>query len=321
MNCKSIFLTLALSITAYAPTFAQIQRLEKETEECFNFLISSDNGRNGYYKQKTIAETMGKLAETVDVEFMVGVGDIHHFGGVESTADPLWMTNFETIYSHPELMIDWYSVLGNHEYRGNTEAVLDYCNVSRRWRQEARYYTQLHELDGGQTLRLIYLDTSPLISKYRKDKAKYKDASSQDMQAQITWLEKVLKDNKATWTVAFGHHPIYAHTTKKQSERLDMQRSIDPLLRQYNVDFYICGHIHNFQHIRSPKSTIDYVVNSSASLSREVHTTDEANPANGLRFGSGEAGFTLFSTGGNSATLYLLDGDANILHTVKREKK
>ena len=31
--------------------------------------------------------------------------------------------------SHPELMIDWFPILGNHEYRGNTQAVLDYTNV------------------------------------------------------------------------------------------------------------------------------------------------------------------------------------------------
>ena len=51
--------------------------------------------------------------------------------------DPLWMTNYELIYSHPELMIDWFPLLGNHEYRGNTQAVLDYSNISRRWTMPA----------------------------------------------------------------------------------------------------------------------------------------------------------------------------------------
>ena len=43
------------------------------------------------------------------------------------------MTNYELIYSHPELMIDWLPILGNHEYRGNTQAIIDYSNISRRW--------------------------------------------------------------------------------------------------------------------------------------------------------------------------------------------
>lgn len=30
-------------------------------------------------------------------------------------------------------MLEWYPILGNHEYRGNTQAVIDYSKVSRRW--------------------------------------------------------------------------------------------------------------------------------------------------------------------------------------------
>ena len=71
--------------------------------------------------------------------------------------DPLWMTNYELIYSHPELQIPWYPILGNHEYRGNTQAVLDYSNVSRRWQMPARYYSKVFEEDGA-TLRVVFID-------------------------------------------------------------------------------------------------------------------------------------------------------------------
>ena len=109
----------------------------------FNFYVANDLGRNGYYDQKPIAELMGTMAEEVGPEFVVATGDIHHFEGVRSVNDPLWMTNYELIYSHPELMIDWFPVLGNHEYRGNTQAVMDYTNISRRWTMPARYYTAM----------------------------------------------------------------------------------------------------------------------------------------------------------------------------------
>ena len=68
---------------------------------------------------------MGNLAEKIDIEFIVTAGDTHHFEGVASVDDPLWMTNYELVYSHPELMLEWFAVNGNHEYRGNTQAVLD----------------------------------------------------------------------------------------------------------------------------------------------------------------------------------------------------
>ena len=48
----------------------------KALEGPLNFYLANDLGRNGYYDQKPIAETMGKMAETIDIEFVVAAGDI-----------------------------------------------------------------------------------------------------------------------------------------------------------------------------------------------------------------------------------------------------
>ena len=72
----------------------------------FNFYVANDLGRNGYYDQKPIAELMGEMAGTVDPECVLAVGDIHHFNGVASTQDPLWLTNYEYVYSHSDLMLN-----------------------------------------------------------------------------------------------------------------------------------------------------------------------------------------------------------------------
>ena len=101
---------------------ADLSATWKALEKPLNFYIANDLGRNGYYEQKTVAATMGSMAESVDIEFVVAAGDVHHFEGVRSTSDPLWMTNYELIYSHPDLMVPWYPICGNHEYRGNTDA-------------------------------------------------------------------------------------------------------------------------------------------------------------------------------------------------------
>ena len=126
-------------------------------EEAKNFYLVSDLGRNGYYEQKTIAELMGKMAEQVDIEFVVAAGDTHHFEGVASIDDPLWMTNYELVYSHPELMLEWFAVNGNHEYRGNTQAVLDYSKKSRRWIAPARYYAKVVEGGENENALLVFL--------------------------------------------------------------------------------------------------------------------------------------------------------------------
>lgn len=280
----------------------------------FNVFIANDLGRNGYYDQKPIAELMGQMAEAgADPEFIIATGDVHHFNGVASINDPLWMTNYELIYSHPELMIDWHPVLGNHEYRGNTQAVLDYGQVSRRWEMPGRYYTKSYE-HKGMTMRILWIDTTPLISKYRNDQETYPDACLQNDEVQLAWIDSVLTAATEQWVIVCGHHPIHADTPKEVSEREDMQRRLDPILRKHHVDMYICGHIHNFQHLRVKGSNIDYVVNSAGSLSRKV------NPIEGTQFCSPEPGFSILSANKEQLILRMIDKKGNILYELKHTK-
>lgn len=298
------------------PASAQNEAAWKSLEKPLNFYLANDLGRNGYYDQMPIAELMGRMAETIDIEFVVAAGDVHHFEGVRSVNDPLWMTNYELIYSHPDLMLPWYPILGNHEYRGNTQAVVDYSKVSARWDMPAPYYTKVMEED-GITLRLVMIDTSPLLDKYRKDTEKYPDAGKQDMDRQLAWIDSVLTAATEDWVLVVGHHPIYAYTDKSESERLDMQKRVDSILRKHgNVDMYLCGHIHNFQHIRKKGSDTDYVVNSSGSLSRQ-----NVEPVDGTVFCSGEPGYSLITVDKKELCLHMIDKNGNIIHTVKRTKK
>ena len=313
ISLKRIFCTCCLLLSVWA-VFAQGPSEWKALEKPLNFYLANDLGRNGYYDQKPIAELMGQMAENVDIEAVVAAGDVHHFEGVRSVNDPLWMTNYELVYSHPELMIPWYPILGNHEYRGNTQAVLDYSQVSARWEMPARYYTKVLEND-DITVRLVMIDTAPLLDKYRKDTEKYPDACKQDMDKQLAWLDSVLTSAKEDWVLVVGHHPIYADTDKNDSERLDMEKRVDSILRKHNnVNMYLCGHIHNFQHVRVPGSNIDYITNTSGSLSRKV------NPIEGTVFCSPEPGFSIVSADKKTLELRMIDKQGNVLHTVKRSK-
>lgn len=304
---QSLFITFALLLTVGNGSL-RAQRL--------TFIVASDLGRNGYYDQRPIARLMGETAEREDAEFVAAVGDIHHFLGVASADDPLWQSNYEQIYDHPSLMIPWHAVCGNHEYRGNTQAVLDYSRRSRRWETPSRYYTTRHALGDSASLRLIYIDTTPLIDKYRTDTTETPDAHLQSVTRQLTWIDSVLTvaDREHGWTVVLGHHPVYAVTPKATSERDDMQQRLLPLLRRHSVDMYVCGHIHNFQHIRQRGDDTDYVVNSSASLARTV----EAGAS--TVYCSPQPGFSLITAQPDSLVLKMIDGTGHTLHTVTRTR-
>lgn len=275
------------------------------------FFIANDLGRNGYYQQKKIAELMGEMAETVGPECIIAAGDIHHFSGVESVYDPLWLTNYEQVYSHPELMIPWLPICGNHEYRGNTQAVLDYSKISRRWRIDEKYYSRAYQKK-GTSIRLIWLDTTPLIQRYRKDPVIYPDAYKEDADKQLAWLDSTLNAAKEQRVVVIGHHPLYAQTDKPIEERTDLQKTLGEVLKKHHVDMYVCGHIHNFQHIRMAGDDIDYLVNSSASLSRPV------KPMEGTQFCSPDEGFAVLSVNKKELTLSLINYEGKIIYQIKR---
>lgn len=308
---KSLIILLAFTCTM---VFAQNEAAWKAIEKPLNFYIANDLGRNGYYDQKPVARTMGKMAENIDIECVVAPGDVHHFEGVRSTSDPLWMTNFELIYDHPELMLPWYAIAGNHEYRGNTQAVIDYSRVSARWNMPDFYYTKVLEND-DITVRLVMLDTSPLLDKYRKDTEDYPDAGKRDIESQLVWLDSVLNVSKEDWVIVVGHHPIYADTEKNETERTDMQKRVDTILRRHkNVDLYVCGHIHNFQHIRRSGADYDYVVNTSGSLTRPVKKIE------GTQFCSSVSGYSLVTADKKELSLHLIDKDGKIVYSLKRSK-
>ena len=278
-----------VSVSSCKPTTDSTSSLPAEVEDNFNFIVANDLGRNGYYDQKIIAEQMGETAGEIGIEFVAAAGDIHHFEGVASVNDPLWNTNYEYIYSHPELMLDWYPVLGNHEYRGNTQAVLDYSGVSRRWCMPARYYDKSFEVGDSSSLKVVFIDTAPLIDKYHKESEEsYRDVAAQDMEAQLHWIDSVLNASHETWKIVIGHHPVYAQTPKDEIEREN--------------------------HIKVSGSDVDYVVNSSASLSRKVSEIE------GTQYCSPEPGFSVVSVSDKDLNLYMLDKTGHVLHTVTRTR-
>lgn len=311
---KRFILSLLIGTFILFGVSAQPQKSWRKMKQNINFIVASDLDKRGCYDQKVIAELMGEVAKRVKPAAIISTGDTHHGNGVKSATDDDWKERFEDIYTHPKLQIDWYATLGNHEHRGNIQGVIDYSRVNPNWNMPSPYYTKVFE-KGGVTIRFVILDTPSLIEKYRKSN-KYSGAGREDKSTQIEWLDSVLSQAKEDWVVVIGHHPIYADTKKSKSERSDLKSAINNTLRKYNnVEMYICGHIHNFQHLRSKSGNIDYIVNSSASESRSVKMTSRT------KYCSPETGFSVIAAGKKSLALYMIDRNGNILHTVKRTNK
>ena len=77
----------------------------------------------------------------------------------------------------------------------------------------------------------------------------------------------------------------------------------------------LSSHIHNFQHIRKPGCDIDYVVNTSGSLSRP-----KVKAVDGTVFCSGEPGFSLVSADKHTLDIYFINKSGKVVYTVEKKK-
>ena len=238
-----------------------------------NFLVVGDWGRDGNAHQREVAVQMGRAAQTLASQCVFSVGDNFYEDGVQATSDPLWRSSFEAIYSAPSLQVPWYVALGNHDYRGNPQAQIDYATISQRWRMPSRYYKVSGSQIGAPHLDVFVIDTSPLVHKYRKDvhSAIAANVVSQDVPAQLRWLDDQLSRSTAPWRLVLGHHTIYSGGSG-HGDTPETTELIEPLLRKHGVQAYINGHDHDLQHIR--RGGVDYLCCGAGSEVRPVQAVE-----------------------------------------------
>ena len=58
-------------------------------------------------------------------------------------------------------------------------------------------------------VRFVFIDTAPLIDKYRKDSVQYPDVQLVDPDAEVRWIDSVLRVSTEKWKIVVGHHPMY----------------------------------------------------------------------------------------------------------------
>jgi acid phosphatase len=296
MNRRDVLLSLAgASAAAALPRWASAA-----APAALDFLVVGDWGRNGASHQRDVATQMGHAADSLGSRFVISVGDNFYEDGVQSTADAQWHSSFEDIYSAHSLQVPWYVALGNHDYRGVPQAQVDYTASSSRWRMPNRYYKVAGSSIGAPHLDLFVIDTSPLVHQYR-DKvhsAIAENVASQDVPAQLRWLDQELGASAAPWKLVIGHHTIYsggsAHGDTPEAKEL-----IEPLLRKHGVQAYINGHDHDLQHIR--RGGIDYVLCGAGSEVRPVKEVE------GTQFCVARSGFAAMRSEPDALTFEFRD--------------
>jgi tartrate-resistant acid phosphatase type 5 len=255
-------------------------------QDGLKFVAIGDWGRRGEPHQRAVAAQMGKIAAQYGSSFTLALGDNFYSSGVENVQDPHWVESFESVYTAPSLQSRWYAILGNHDYRGNPQAQIDYSHHSRRWTMRGRYYVLNGTSLGAPYADLFFIDTPPLISGYRNEPvatAKH-HVHDQDPQAQYAWLDAELGKSKAPWKIVFGHHPVYSGGEHGDSK--DLIANLLPILKRHQIKVYICGHDHGMQHIE--RDGIHFILTGCGSTVRPVEKVE------GTKFAVAVSGLSLW---------------------------
>jgi predicted phosphohydrolase len=213
-------------------------------------------------------------------EFMVALGDNFYKGvtiggtshGVESVSDKKWQLVFHNQFptTTPFFRKRWYVIAGNHDYDGNEMAQVQYTKLSHRWYFPSLYYHFLKPAPDGATVEFFMID-SQVLANDDSELASY--GRKVDLE-QLAKIERWLRTSTATWKIMFGHHPIYHN----KNENDFLVKRLVPLLEKYHVAAYISGHLHSFQHLRSPK--VHYITIGNTAIQSAV---EKGNTPDGVR--------------------------------------
>lgn len=199
------------------------------------FLVVGDWGTGGAL-QRRIAAAMTGVAGRSGASFVVSTGDNIYPDGVTSDADPQWKTKFEKIYA--DLPLPWWSVLGNHDHRGNPDAQVAYGKRNHRWNMPGRTWRKDVTAAGGGVLSILGIDTTPIMQ------------GADGWKNQLSWLDETLTSSPSGVAVVVGHHPLRSYGHYQDSKPLVTH--VKPILDKHRVRMYMCGHDHDIQLIRNP---------------------------------------------------------------------
>jgi hypothetical protein len=197
----------------------------------------------GNASQQAIAATMRAYHRKHPFDFGITLGDNYQANGPHGPADTRWGTYWASLY--PAIGIPFYASLGNHDW-GNPDgpgASIAFAQRDSALRLPSPYYTYT-----AGPVQFFVVNT-PLLS-----------------EAQLQWLRAELARSTSRWRVVYGHYQMYS-VLRGDNEALITH--LLPILQEYKVHMYLCGHEHVFQHLKTVGG-VEFFVNAAAGGSGRV---------------------------------------------------
>lgn len=202
------------------------------------FFVLGDTGSGDTHQRQVGAAMEAECQALGGIDALLLLGDQFYMEGVDSLDDPQWKTKIEIPYGSECLSkAPIYPILGNHDYRGNVEAMLRYDERNPRWHLPHRFY----RVDYGSMLRIVAFDST------------FPDFCLFSNKCSVDFLLDSLNKSDARWKIVLSHLPL-------ASASLDGYSHSGATLFGYLMRFLVCdrtdvwfsGHAHHLEHRNHP---------------------------------------------------------------------
>ena len=289
-----VLLFLAWSVVAAGTGFANEVHLLAFGDWAYGKLSSN---------QRPVAERMERYARNHKIEFDAALllGDNFYRDLSKGTRDRRWQTDFEEMYDSKVFSMPFYAALGNHDYEKkkiSTQLAYTRENPSSRWKFPSKWYA------------IDFPADQPLVTVFVLD-SNWSKLKDEERKSQNQWLKQQLGESKAPWTIAIAHHPLFSNGRHGDSPVLieDWGR----LFRREKLDFYVCGHDHNLQHLEIEEWPISFVVSGGGGAKLQEMRRDDRGP-----FSRALHGFTHLALTPAAATVRYVSVEGEIVHEFTR---
>jgi hypothetical protein len=281
-----------------------------------NLLSMGDWGNNGP-GQRRVAATLKQhitsvAPRTFNAMLLAGDNFYVHLDGIN---DPKWKTMFEDLYEPAVFDFPFYPSLGNHDYQENRyliEQGYSKAHPESRWRMPDRWF-RVDVPENDPLVTILMLDSNaPLLG----------DA---DWERERLWIKTELgKPRVAKWVICVAHHPLVSNGDHGDNGAL--ARDWAPLFNDAKVDFYICGHDHDLQHLITPGVKPSQLMVGGGGATTRPMRNDKRGPFSKALNGFADLEFTdrrarvRLISGGDGSTLHEFtrapDGAVTVIQSV-----
>ncbi|CAH1249452.1 ACP5 [Branchiostoma lanceolatum] len=291
--CKSSVLRLiavVVVLTSGTGIVAAPFKAYDKDQASLRFMVLGDWGGIPLYPYRTgvekdVAARMGKVADSMDYKFVLGLGDNFYFDGVQNEFDKRFQETFEDVFTAKSLDIPWYFIAGNHDHNGNVTAQIEYSHRSKKWNFPSLYYSLNFTVPGTNTTVTIIQYDSITLCGNSDDFQHGLLTGPENLQVattQLKWLEEQLNATKSDYVIVTAHYPVWSVAEHGPTKCLVQQ--VKPLLERYGVTAYFSGHDHNLQHLKEKDSDVEYFVIGCANFIDTSQKHKDSVPKDSLKF-------------------------------------